>query len=64
MLRNLMVDRFWASRRQGVNPTGFPGGIAMTGGDSTVEAMIASTERGLLATRFWYMCPVDPRTLV
>lgn len=64
VLRNLVVDRFWASRRQGVNPTGFPSGLAMNGGDSSVEQMIASTERGLLVTRFWYMRPVDPRTLV
>ena len=26
--------------------------------------MIASTERGILVTRFWYLRPVDPRTIL
>ena len=26
--------------------------------------MIKSTERGLLVTRFWYIRPVDPRTIL
>jgi predicted Zn-dependent protease len=30
----------------------------------TVEQMIASTRRGLLVTRFWYIRPVDPRTIL
>jgi predicted Zn-dependent protease len=26
--------------------------------------MIASTDRGILVTRFWYIRPVDPRTIL
>jgi predicted Zn-dependent protease len=62
-LANLAYDRFWA-QRHGVEPTGFAAGYMMQGGDATVEEMIASTERGLLVTRFWYMRPVDQRTIL
>jgi predicted Zn-dependent protease len=62
-LRNLVYDRFWASRNN-LNPTGFPDGFLMQGGNATTEQMIASTERGLLVTRFWYIRSVDPRTVL
>ncbi|HEX2091218.1 MAG TPA: TldD/PmbA family protein [Longimicrobiaceae bacterium] len=65
VLRNLQYDRFWAQQK-GVQPTGGGGTSAfyMRGGDSSVEDMIASTERGLLVTRFWYIRAVDPRTIL
>jgi predicted Zn-dependent protease len=63
VVRNLVYDRFWADR-QGREPTGFPTGFAMSGGTATLEDMIASTERGLLVTRFWYIRSVDPRTIL
>jgi predicted Zn-dependent protease len=63
VVRNLVYDRFWAQQGN-LNPTGFPSGFAMRGGDATVEQMIASTERGLLVTRLWYIRPVDPRTML
>jgi predicted Zn-dependent protease len=34
----------------------------MTGGDATLEEMIAATERGLLLTTLWYIREVDPTT--
>ena len=37
-----------------------PGNIAIEGGDSGVEEMVASTERGILVTRLWYIREVDP----
>jgi predicted Zn-dependent protease len=36
----------------------------MSGGTATMEEMIASTQRGILVTRFWYIRGVDPRTLL
>lgn len=63
VLRNLNYDRFWAERT-GREPTGFPSGYYMEGGDATIEDMIRSTERGLLVTRFWYIRGVDPRTIL
>jgi PmbA protein len=37
-----------------------PANIVIAGGDSTVEQMVASTERGILVTRLWYIREVDP----
>jgi PmbA protein len=37
-----------------------PMNLAFSGGDSTVEKMVASTDRGLLVTRLWYIREVDP----
>ena len=36
----------------------------MLGDDHSLEDLIASTERGILCTRFWYIRPVDQRTLL
>jgi predicted Zn-dependent protease len=43
---------------------GAPGGLKMLGTDKSLEQMIADTQRGLLVTRFWYIRPVDPRTVL
>ena len=37
-----------------------PANIVIAGGESTVEQMVASTERGILVTRLWYIREVDP----
>ncbi len=37
-----------------------PMNLVMAGGNSSLEEMIASTERGLLVTRLWYIREVDP----
>jgi PmbA protein len=37
-----------------------PLNIVMEGGESSVEEMVRSTERGLLVTRLWYIREVDP----
>lgn len=77
VLRSLNYDRFWA-KKMGVAATGGggggrgggggggggAGGLRMLGGDATLEQMIASTERGILCTRFWYIRPVDQRTIL
>jgi predicted Zn-dependent protease len=63
VVKNLAYDRYWA-QRTGNEPTGTSGTLAMSGGDSSLEDMIASTERGLLVTRFWYIRGVDPRTIL
>jgi PmbA protein len=60
-----------AAAHAGVAPTGHgfpvpneigeaPVNIVIGGGDTPVEQMIASTERGVLVTRFWYIREVDP----
>jgi len=35
----------------------------MSGGDASVEDMIRSIRRGVLITRFWYIRPLNPRTI-
>jgi len=37
-----------------------PMNLVIGGGDSSVEKMVASTDRGLLVTRLWYIREVDP----
>ncbi|HMD69786.1 MAG TPA: TldD/PmbA family protein [Bryobacteraceae bacterium] len=60
-----------AAALDGAGPTGHgfplpnefgeaPVNIVIAGGDSTVEAMVASAERAILVTRLWYIREVDP----
>jgi predicted Zn-dependent protease len=60
-----------AATRASVKPTGhglpapneigeYPSNIVIQGGNATIEDMIASTERGILVTRLWYIREVDP----
>jgi predicted Zn-dependent protease len=63
MLKTLAYSRFWAGK-QGRQPTGSANALKLTGGNASVDEMIRSTSRGVLVTRFWYIRPVDPRTLL
>jgi predicted Zn-dependent protease len=71
VVKNLNYDRFWA-QKQGKQPTRAGGGgfrgagrsLRMLGGTSSVADMVKSTERGVLVTRFWYIRPVDARTIL
>jgi PmbA protein len=60
-----------SARKAGVEPTGHgfpvpneigeaPMNIVIAGGSTSIEKMIASTARGILVTRFWYIREVDP----
>jgi predicted Zn-dependent protease len=63
VVKNLSYDRFWAEK-QGRQALPTSGTVRMSGGNSTMDEMIASTERGIIVTRFWYLRPVDPRTIL
>jgi predicted Zn-dependent protease len=63
VVKNLAYDRYWAQQK-GVEPRPTFGSLRVSGGDSSIEEMIADTERGLLVTRFWYIRSVDPRTIL
>ena len=63
IVKTLNYDRYWAQQK-GVEPTAAGGGLVMLGGESSLEELIASTERGVLVTRLWYIRPVDPRTIL
>ena len=70
VVRDIAYSR-QAATLAGVEPTGHgfplpnefgeaPANIVIAGGNSTVDEMIASTERGILVTRLWYIREVDP----
>ncbi len=63
VLNQLSYSRFWA-KKQGKTPTGGPNSVKMSGGTTSLDEMIASTERGVLLTRLWYLREVDPRTIL
>ena len=63
VLQQLTYSRYWA-KKQGKEPTGFPGSTKLVGGSESLDQMIASTERGVLLTRLWYLREVDPRTIL
>jgi predicted Zn-dependent protease len=65
VLETLVYNRFWAKEKK-KPPTPGPVNLILESSDkpATVEEMIASTERGILVGRFWYIRPVDPRTLL
>ncbi len=62
VLESLAYSRFWAERRE-TDPRPAPANLLMSGGSDSVEEMIASTERGVLITRFWYIRGLDPRRI-
>jgi PmbA protein len=68
--KNLVYARS-SAKSAGKKPTGHgfplpneygeaPMNLVFAGGDSSLEKMIASTDRGLLVTRLWYIREVDP----
>jgi predicted Zn-dependent protease len=63
VLENLHIDRFWA-QKSGVEPVPPPSNLILSGGQGTVEDLIATTRRGLLVTSLWYIRSVDPRSLL
>ena len=67
VVKDLAYDRYWAQKNNRAPNAGGGfgvGSLRMSGGTSTLEEMIASTQRGLLVTRLWYIRPVDPRTIL
>jgi predicted Zn-dependent protease len=63
VLKDLFYSRFWAEK-MGKKPTGGPNNIIMEGGTATMNDLIAGVERGVLVTRFWYIRPLDPQTIL
>jgi predicted Zn-dependent protease len=63
VLANLFYSRFWA-QKQGKPEMAGPNNIIMAGGNATVDELIKGTKRGVLVTRFWYIRPLDPQSLL
>ncbi|MEO1006118.1 MAG: TldD/PmbA family protein [Cyanobacteria bacterium J06638_38] len=60
--QTLAYSRYWA-QEQNQEPTGAIYPIVMAGSNQSVADLIASTERGILVSRAWYVRYVNPRTL-
>jgi predicted Zn-dependent protease len=63
VLKDLFYSRFWADK-MGKKPTAGPSNLIMDGGNATMDDLIAGVERGILVTRFWYIRPLDPQTIL
>lgn len=59
----MQYSRFWA-KKQGKRAVGEPGNLLMAGGDKTTAQLVASTQKGILVTRTWYIRMVDPQTVL
>ena len=62
VLKSLAYDRYWAHRANR-EPTPASASMVLEGGQDTLESLIASTDRGLLVTHFWYIRVVNPQTM-
>jgi predicted Zn-dependent protease len=62
IVRNLHYGRYWA-RQAGKQPTPAPNRLVLEGQDKSLADLIASVERGLLVTHFFYVRELNPRTL-
>ena len=63
VVKNLFYSRYWA-KKQDKEPTPAATNFIMEGGNTSIEEMIKSTERGILVTRFWYIRLVDPQSVL
>ena len=54
-------SRYWA-KKSNRQPNPGSTNLLMDGGTATTDEMVASTKRGLIVTRFWYVRPLDPQT--
>jgi len=65
VLENLIYNRFWAKQKE-KQPTPGPVNTIVESAQKpvSVDDMIKDTKKGLLVSRFWYIRPVDPRTML
>jgi len=62
VVKNVFYDRYWAAK-VGHPATPGPGSLLLDGGEKSLGDLIATVERGLLVTRFFYIRTVNPQTL-
>jgi predicted Zn-dependent protease len=60
---SLDYSRYWA-QKTGARAIGRPGNMIMAGGSKSLEELIASTKKGVVVTRTWYIRMVDPQSLL
>jgi predicted Zn-dependent protease len=62
-VRGMRYSRYWAKERE-VEATALPGNLIVTGGNKSTQELVASTQRGILVSRTWYIRMVDPQTML
>jgi predicted Zn-dependent protease len=62
VVKNVFYDRYWAAK-VGHPATPSPGSLLLDGGEKSLDDLVATVERGLLVTRFFYIRAVNPQTL-
>ncbi len=62
VVKNFQYDRYWAMQT-GKQPTSRVDQLLLEGGADSLESLIASVDRGLLVTRFFYIRALNPQTL-
>ncbi len=62
VVKNLFYDRYYG-RKAGKQPTPTPNHLVLNGGSKSLGDLIASVDRGLLVTRFWYIRVVNQQTV-
>jgi predicted Zn-dependent protease len=62
-IASLDYSRYWA-QKQGKVATAGHGNMIMAGGTKSLEELIASTKKGVVVTRTWYIRMVDPQSLL
>ncbi len=60
---SLVYSQYWANKK-GVPQRAGNGNIIMAGGSKSTAELIASTKKGILVTRTWYIRMVDPQSLL
>lgn len=63
LLKRLTYGRFWAQKK-GQQPDAGTNAVKLVGGTQTQEELVASTPRGVLVTRLFYLRQTDPRTVM
>ncbi len=60
---SLGYSPYWA-KKQSMRATASHGNMIMTGGSKSLEELVASTKKGIVVTRTWYIRMVDPQSLL
>jgi predicted Zn-dependent protease len=62
-IMSLDYSQYWA-KKQGAQARGRHGNMIMAGGTKSLEELVASTKKGIIVTRTWYIRSVDPQSLL
>ncbi|MBL8114312.1 MAG: TldD/PmbA family protein [Acidobacteria bacterium] len=63
VVKTMACNRYWAENgKKKREPQPFPANGIMVGGKTSIDEMVASTKRGLIVARLWYIRPLDPQT--